>query len=390
MLGAETMAQPSMKRMRDPIGPDRAAASHRGDAAFPERLAKGRTPGDALSGRRARRTFTALAMGLLVAAWAGQAQAQEIRYFRIGTGAPETSYFPIGGVIASAVSNPPGARACDKGGSCGVPGLIALAQTTNGSIDNLNQIAAGSLDSGLCQANIAAAAANGKPPFDGDHAMPGLRAIANLYQEGVHVVVHADAKIDSVGDLKGLRVAIGENGSDAAVTSLLVLGAYGLTEKRIKPAYLSLADAAPKFVNGEIDAIIALGSYPVPAIVDLAGATPIKLVAIDDAKAEALRETAPYLTVDLIPAGAYQGVESTVTLGVGALWVVDENLDPELVYQLTRALWHSSTRRLLDQAGPVGQKIRLDAALLRLPIPLHPGAERYYAELGKAPTGSSN
>ena len=330
------------------------------------------------------------AVGLVLTALAGDALGQDLRYFRIGTGAPETSYFPIGGVIASAVSNPPGARDCDRGGSCGVPGLIALAQTTNGSIDNLNQIAAGTLDSGLCQADIAAAAANGRPPFDGDRAIPGLRAIANLYQEGVHVVVHADAAIDSVGDLKGRRVAIGEKGSDAAATSLLVLGAYGLTEKRIKPAYLNLADAAQKFAAREIDAIITVGSYPIPAIVDLASEVPIKLVAINDDRAQALRETAPYLTVDLIPAGAYEGVGSTVTLGIGALWVVDEKLDAELVYELTRALWHNSTRRLLDQAGPVGQKIKLDAALLRLPIPLHPGAERFYAELGKAPAGSSN
>jgi TRAP transporter TAXI family solute receptor len=379
-----------MKRVRDPIEPDRAAVSRRGDAAVTDRLTERDSRAVASHGRAARRKLAALAVGLLLAIATDQAAAQDIRYFRIGTGAPETSYFPIGAIIASAISNPPGARDCDKGGSCGVPGLIALAQTTNGSIDNLNQIAAGSLDSGLCQADIAAAAANGKPPFDGDHAMPGLRAIANLYQEGVHVVVHGDAKIDSVADLKGLRVAIGEKGSDAAATSLLVLGAYGLTEKRIKPAYLSLVDAVPKFASGEIDAIIALGSYPVPAIVDLADTTPIKLVAIDDDKAAALREAAPYLTVDLIPAGAYQGVGSTVTLGIGALWVVDENLDPDLVYQLARALWHSSTRRLLDQAGPVGQKIKLDAALLRLPIPLHPGAERYYAELGKAPLGSSN
>jgi TRAP transporter TAXI family solute receptor len=376
--------------MRDPIEPDQAAASRRGDAAFLDIQAHRHACRGARFGLRSGFVLAGFAAGFLLTALAGDALGQDLRYFRIGTGAPETSYFPIGGVIASAVSNPPGARDCDQGGSCGVPGLIALAQTTNGSIDNLSQIAAGNLDSGLCQADIAAAAANGRPPFDGDRAMPGLRAIANLYQEGVHVVVHADAAIDSVGDLKGRRVAIGEKGSDAAATSLLVLGAYGLTEKRIKPAYLNLADAAQKFAAGEIDAIITLGSYPIPTIVDLAGETPIKLVAVNDDKAAALRETAPYLTVDLIPAGAYVGVDSTVTLGIGALWVVDEKLDPELVYKLTRALWHNSTRQLLDQAGPVGQKIKLDAALLRLPIPLHPGAARYYAELGEAPAGSSN
>ncbi len=85
----------------------------------------------------------ALLLGLCLIALTGPVQGQELRYFRIGTGAPETSYFPIGGVIASAVSNPPGSRDCDQGGSCGVPGLIALAQTTSGSIDNLTQIAAG-------------------------------------------------------------------------------------------------------------------------------------------------------------------------------------------------------------------------------------------------------
>jgi TRAP transporter TAXI family solute receptor len=206
----------------------------------------------------------------------------------------------------------------------------------------------------------------------------------------VHVVVHADAAIDSVSDLKNRRVAVGEPDSDAASTSFLVLGAYGLSAKRIKPAYLGLADAVQKFAAREIDAIITVGSYPIPALVDLAGDVPIKLVPLNDDKALALREAEPYLTVDLIPAGAYEGVGSTVTLGIGALWVVDEKLDSELVYQLTRALWHQSTRRLLDQAGPIGQKIKLDAALLRLPIPLHAGAARYYAELGKAPTGTSN
>jgi TRAP transporter TAXI family solute receptor len=376
--------------MRNPITAEPAAASHRGTSAFPITPASRARCRWLFDGSGSSLMARALLLGLCLMALAGAVQGQELRYFRIGTGAPETSYFPIGGVLASAVSNPPGARDCNQGGSCGVPGLIALAQTTNGSIDNLTQIAAGNLDSGLCQADIAAAAAKGLPPFDGSRAIPGLRAIANLYQEGVHVVVHADVSIDSVADLKGRRVAIGEKGSDAMVTSLLVLGAYGLSEKRIKPVYLDLADAAQKFAAREIDAIIALGSYPIPALVDLASETPIKLVALNDDKASALREANPYLTVDLIPAGAYDGVGNTVTLGIGALWVVDDKLDPELVYELTRALWHKSTRRLLDQAGPVGQKIKLDAALLRLPIPLHPGAARYYAELGKAPVGTSN
>jgi TRAP transporter TAXI family solute receptor len=372
-----------MKRVREELDQGGATALRRCMVATLRRASAPFARAGLLRGTASALLILALLGTLLSFGSPGDAQDQDVRYFRIGTGAPETSYFAIGGAIASAVSNPPGSRACDQGGSCGVPGLIALAQTTDGSIDNLAQIAAGTLDSGLSQADIAYAAATGTAPFGKDRAMPGLRAIANLYQEGVHVVVHADVALNSVDDLRNRRVAIGPKDSDMAATARLILAAYGLNEKRIKPVYLGLADAAGKFAQRQIDAIIVVGSYPIPALAELAQNTPIKLLALDDEKAQALREAEPYLTVDLIPAGAYQGVGSTVTLGIGALWVVDEKLDPELVYQLTRALWHQSTRRLLDQSGAVGRKIRLDSALVGLPIPLHPGAERFYAEVGK-------
>ena len=69
--------------------------------------------------------------------------AQDMKFFRIGTGGAGGTYFPIGGIIANAISNPPGSRACDKGGNCGVPGLVAMAQSTNASAHNVNAIQAG-------------------------------------------------------------------------------------------------------------------------------------------------------------------------------------------------------------------------------------------------------
>lgn len=323
-------------------------------------------------------------LAVVAASLPGDAESQDISYFRIGTGTPEASYFSIGGVIASAISNPPGSRACEEGGNCGVPGLIALAQTTRGSYDNLAGLAAGSLDSGLVQADVAEAAFAGMAPYKPDTALPGLRAIANLYQEGIHVVVRSDAEIDSVAALKKKRVALGEKESDTLFTARLLLAAYGLSEKRVKPFYLPLVEATAKLASGEIDAIIAVGSYPIAAIADLARTLPIKLLAINDSAAQKLREAHPYLGVDIIPDDAYAGIaENTVTVGVGALWVVDETLDADLGYAITKALWHESTRRLLDQSGPVGRKIRVQSALAGLPIPLHPGAARYYAEIGQ-------
>ena len=85
-------------------------------------------------------------------AFAGVAAAQEMRFFKIGTGGTGGTYYPIGGLIANAISNPPGSRPCDKGGSCGVPGLVAIAVSTTASVFNANAIQEGSLDAGLAGA----------------------------------------------------------------------------------------------------------------------------------------------------------------------------------------------------------------------------------------------
>ena len=85
----------------------------------------------------------------------GSVYAQEMSFFRIGTGGTAGTYFPIGGLLANAISNPPGARACDEGGSCGVPGLVATAVASNGSVANINAIAGGSLESGFSQSDVA-------------------------------------------------------------------------------------------------------------------------------------------------------------------------------------------------------------------------------------------
>jgi TRAP transporter TAXI family solute receptor len=131
-----------------------------------------------------------------------------------------------------------------------------------------------------------------------------------------------------------------------------------------------------------------VGGSPLPAIADLAQTVDIRLLPVDGEPAQKLREKYPFLTVDLVPADAYRGVPSTVTLGVGALWLVSADLDPELVYGITRALWHQSTRKLLDEGSALGRKIRVETALNGVPIPLHPGAERFYSELSKTPAGS--
>jgi TRAP transporter TAXI family solute receptor len=307
------------------------------------------------------------------------AAAEDIRFFRIGTGPTGASYFPVGGMLASIISNPPGSRPCDVGGSCGVPGLIAVAQTSQGSVDNVQAVGGGQLDSGLCQADVAFWAYSGADLFQSKGPLVNLRAIANLFQESLHVVVHRDSGIRTPADLKGKRVSLGEEGSGTLVTARQLLRAYRLSEKVLKPSYLNASAAAQKMRDNQLDAFFQVGGIPVPAIVDLANAIPIDLLPVDDTMAAALRKLYPYLQLDVIPAGTYAGTVEAMTLGIGAIWIAAAALDNDLIYGITRALWHPSTRKVLDEQ-PLGRQIRVETAAIGLPVPLHPGAERYYAE----------
>ncbi len=139
--------------------------------------------------------------------------------------------FPIGGLIANAISNPPGSRACADGGSCGVPGLVATSVASNGSVANANGIAAGTLQSGFVQSDVAYWAYNGTGIYEGRPKAEGLRAIASLYPESFQLVARKGSGIKSVTDLKGKRLSLDEPGSGTLVDARLILAAYGLTEK---------------------------------------------------------------------------------------------------------------------------------------------------------------
>jgi TRAP transporter TAXI family solute receptor len=310
--------------------------------------------------------------------WRAAAQ-EEPHFFRIGTGPTSGSYFTIGGIIANAISNPPGSRPCESGGSCGVPGLIAVAQTTRGSIQNVDLVASKSLDSGLCQSDVAFWAYSGSGPYRGEKPLEGLRAIANLYQESLHVIVRADSEIASIGDLKGKRVSLGERGAGTRATATLVLGAYGVSEKRFVGRQLPTAEASAQLRDSKIDALFLVGSAPVPALAELAQTTPLRMLPVDGKPGEVLRREHPFLTVDIVPEGSYGDAAGVVTVGIGAYWLVLADLEDDLAFSLTQALWHPATRKLLDQSGTLGRHIRMEHALVGLPIPLHPGAERYYA-----------
>ncbi len=335
---------------------------------------------------------------------------EALQFFRIGTAAITGTYFQIGGVLASAISKPPGSRDCGRGGSCGVNGLVAVAQATQGSIQNVLAIASGQLEAGLVQSDVAYWAYSGAIPpakrcgngksesaarntgmalLAGHAPLKDLRAIAALYPEDVHVVVRAESGIHAFRDLKSKRVALGEPESGTLADARLVLEAAGLSECEVKAEYLRLSEAAEALVQGRIDAFFMVGGYPVPAISDVANSTPIRLLPLPRSIGEKLAEKYSFLHLDTIPAGTYPGVEEDVqTLSTTALWIVRAEIDADLVHAITKALWSDATRHLLDGTHPVGKRIHLATALDGVAVPLHPGASQFYREAGvKIPDG---
>jgi TRAP transporter TAXI family solute receptor len=329
-----------------------------------------------------RALLGALLVGLLALAYAPSNRAQEMTFFRIGTGGVAGTYYPIGGLIADIISNPPGARPCDKGGSCGVPGLVAIAQSSNGSVANVDAVQSGDLESGFAQSDVTYWAYTGTGIYEGKGKAGNLRAITNLYPESMHIVARKGAGIASVRDLRGKRVSLDEPGSGTLVDARIVLAAFGLGEADLSSAYVKSSRAIAMIEEDELDAFFIVAGYPTASVLDLCELSGCELVPIQGPEVDVLLEQYPFFARDVIPAGTYPGVGETNTVSVNAQWIVGARIDEELVYGITKALWHDNARALLDAGHAKGRAITLQTALDGIAIPLHPGAERYYREAG--------
>ena len=306
-----------------------------------------------------------LAAALAVAAGAAQAQS----FFRIGTGGTAGTYYPVGGMIANAVSQP--------------GKIVATAQASNGSLANVTGINGGAMESGFSQADVATWAQKGTGIFEGKPNVPGLRLIANLYPESVHVVVKKGSGIKSVADLKGKRVALDEPGSGTLVNARAILAAYGVSEKDIKPEYIKPNQAGDKMKDGSLDAFFFTGGAPAGAIAELASAgSGIDILPIDGPQAEALRKSSPFFAPDTIAAETYRGVGQVNTLAVGAQLVTSDKIAADTVYEITKALYGEAAQKQLANGHAKGKYITKENAVRSAGIPFHPGAERFYKEAG--------
>lgn len=302
-------------------------------------------------------------------------------FVEIATGSLAGTYLPVGRLLAQVVSQPLGAQICEEGGRCGVPGLTAVARVSEGSVRNVRSVNVGLMESALAQADVVSRAFHGDGTFK-DQPLENVRAIANLYPEVAHIVVLRSLEAKSVKDLKGRRISIDRPGSGVNIDSREVLKAYKIRTSQVDLFEVNADTAAEMMLAGELDAFFFIGGTPVGSVMDLAERGLVDLLPLNDKTAQDLIAGTKYFQTTVIPAETYPGIEAVETASVGALWIVGADLSDDLVYAITKALHHPDNRATLDSGHLKGQFISLERSVEGVPIPFHPGAERFYREQG--------
>jgi TRAP transporter TAXI family solute receptor len=329
-----------------------------------------------------RRTLLGLSLAALVP-WLRPA-AQETRFLRIATGPVGGSAYVLGGLLAETLSSPPGTPPCEEGGSCGVPGLVVLAQSSAGSLANLELLAAGRVESAIVHADLAEAADRGEAEVAGGALAGRLRALAALLPSAVHLLVRAGVAIAAVEDLAGKRVGFEEPGSGNSRFARRLLEAFGLDESRFEPVLLARTPMVEEMATGRLDALLLVGAWPLPVVEELVRDRGARLLPVTGPPVDALIRAVPYLAYQLVPFGAYPGQPAVETVGLPLLWVTSIDLPEELAFSLVAALWRPENRPRLRTAHPQGRELGPEQAVQGLSVPLHPGAARWYREQGLA------
>ena len=317
------------------------------------------------SGRAVPGVVAALAvLFMLGACSASQAPGGGDR-LSIATGGTGGVYFVYGGALADQITQ-------------NVEGVEATAEATSASVDNMQLIGDESSDVAFTLADTAADAAEGREEFEGRPV--SAQALAQLYTNYTQVVAPAGSGINSIEDLRGRSVSVGSPGSGTEIIALRVLEAAGIDpDSDIDRQQLGVDESVDAVRDGAIDAFFWSGGLPTGAVTDLATTNQIVLLPTVDYLGALRSQYGEVYEETIIPAGTYEGVDEDVSvIGVPNYLVVNESMDEELAYQITRLLFDQQDA--LAEAHPEARNLDRDTAPQVPPLELHPGAERYYSE----------
>jgi uncharacterized protein len=288
-------------------------------------------------------------------------------FINILTGGTSGVYYPIGVGLSQLYSN-------------GIDGAKTSVQATKASVENLNLLESGRGELALALGDSVADAWNGVEEAGFKTPLKKLRAIAGTYPNYIQIVASKESGIATLADLKGKRISVGAPKSGTELNARAIFKAAGLSyEDMGKVEFLPYAESVELIKNRQLDATLQSSGLGMAAIRDLAATLPITFVAIP-AEITAKIDNAAYQAAS-IPAGTYDGQDSDVaTVAINNILVSHEGVSEEVAYQMTKLMFDNLER--LGNAHSAAKDIKLEGAAKDLPIPLHPGAERFYKEVG--------
>lgn len=298
----------------------------------------------------------------LAAVLAGSATAQE--RISIGTGGTGGLFYVIGAGMAEIINQ-------------NMPGTTARAEVTGASVENIRRVAAEQMTFGLSSSSTLYEASVGEGPFE--EALP-VAAMAYLYPAVLQIATTADTGIKTMGDLAGKSISLGPPGSNAAVLAQRILEAHGVFDAG-NAQFLSYNEGTNALMNGTVDATVVLAGAPTAALIDLAAQRDMRLIPVDRDKVGALIEQYPFYQLHEIKPGTYEGQDAPVSvINDPATLFTHRDAPEETIYQITKTIFDNLDT--LAEVHPQAANIARETAP-NTPIPLHPGAQRYFDEAGR-------
>ena len=328
--------------------------------------------------RRLMTALTATAAMLALAACGGggdseadtngeEAQEGGMTDLILATGGTAGVYYPFGGELATLYENE-------------IDGISVNYVESGGSAENVGQIYQEEWQIGFSDNGTAELAVRGELPGLEGEELDNLGWIGNLYPEALHVIVRDDSDYESIADLEGATIAVGDAGSGTRITSDKVLDAYGLTEEDYEPEVTDFGSSTEMLADGQIDATMFVVGTPVAGLTQLSATTDVRLLPVEDDVASEVEEAGSETAYD-IPADVYDFLEEDVqTVAVFASLIASTTqVSEDIGYEITKATFENADSITVEAA----QFVDVEEALLGIgEIPLHPGAERYFEEVG--------
>jgi len=310
--------------------------------------------------------FFSLVLAAVLMVFSSHAVAQQKHDVKLMTGPMGGSWYPLGGAISDAVQKE-------------IPG-VTMAVAPGGGVGNVEGVQFGKCDLGFSNSSSAVDGVNGRPPFKAK--MTKMRQVANLYPQYFQMVVMADSGINSVTDLKGKSISPGPKGHTGEFVSRQVLQVYGLSYKDMsKVHHVGYNDSVALMKDGHVDGWLFCTTAPASSVIDLSSTKKIKLISLPEDKIKAVQALNAGYGRRLIKKGTYQGVDYDVQgFGFFTHLIAREDLPEDLVYQITKTMVNNLPRFAMVVKAMQG--VTAEDLATDIGVPFHPGALRYYKEIG--------